>query len=134
MAVTHRPADCADINKALLMVDPELAVSTAILLEYEEGITRLSGRVCWSQIAELFEHLEALHGTFHRRESAFQFRIITADPDDKKFVDCAIAAQADFTVTDDQHFSVLKNSGYAPRVVTLEGLRDELLRRKLGGK
>jgi putative PIN family toxin of toxin-antitoxin system len=102
------------------MGDLELAVSTAILLEYEEVITRLSGRDRWSQIAELFEHLEALHGTFHRRELAFQFRIITADPDDNKFVDCAIAAQADFIVTDDQHFSVLKHSGYAPRVVTLE--------------
>jgi hypothetical protein len=37
--------------------DLELAVSTAILLEYEEVITRLSGRELWNQIAVLFEHL-----------------------------------------------------------------------------
>jgi putative PIN family toxin of toxin-antitoxin system len=112
----------------------ELAVSTAILLEYEEVITRLSGRERWNQIAVLFEYLEALHGTFHRTDSTFQFRVITADPDDNKFVDCAIAAQADFIVTDDHHFSLLKTSGYAPKVVTLEGLRGELARRKPMGK
>jgi predicted nucleic acid-binding protein len=36
------------------------------------------------------------------------WRLITVDPDDNKFVDCAIAANADFIVTDDKHFKVLK--------------------------
>jgi putative PIN family toxin of toxin-antitoxin system len=120
----------ADIRNALLTGDLELAVSTAILLEYEEVITRLSGRERWNQIAVLFDHLEALHGTVHRIDSTFQFHVITADPDDNKFVDCAIAAQAEFVVTDDQHFSPLATSGYAPKVVTLEGLRAELALRK----
>lgn len=124
----------ADIKNALLTGGLELVVSTAILLEYEEVITRLSGRERWNQIAVLFEYLEALHGTFHRTDSTFQFRVITADPDDNKFVDCAIAAQADFIVTDDRHFSLLETSGYAPKVVTLEGLRGELARRKPMGK
>jgi putative PIN family toxin of toxin-antitoxin system len=108
----------------------ELIVSTAILLEYEEVVTRLSGRERWNQIAALFDQLEALHGTIRRIDPTFRFNVITADPDDNKFVDCAIAAQAEFVVTDDQHFSPLATSGCAPKVVTLEGLRVKLARRK----
>ena len=34
-------------------------------------------------------------------------RTLTADPDDNKFVDCAVAANAHFIVTDDHHYDVL---------------------------
>ena len=34
--------------------------------------------------------------------------MITVDPDDNKFVDCAIAANAHFICTEDKHFNVLK--------------------------
>ena len=120
----------ADLRHQLLAGDWELAVSTEILLEYEEVVTRVSGRERWLQIALLLERLDALHGTIHRTDSTFRFRVITGDPDDNKFVDCAIAARAEFVVTEDQHFSALATSGYAPRVVTLEGLRAELTRRR----
>jgi predicted nucleic acid-binding protein len=30
------------------------------------------------------------------------------DPEDNKFVDCGIAGQADFLVTQDKHFNILK--------------------------
>ncbi len=119
-----------DIKNALLTGDLELAVSTPILIEYEEVITRLSGRERWRQVAALFDHLEALHGTVHRTDSTYRFHVITADPDDNKFVDCAIAAQAQFVVTDDRHFAPLASSGYAPKPITLDGLRVELARRK----
>jgi len=36
------------------------------------------------------------------------FRLIEKDADDNKFVDCAIAAGAEFIVSNDSHFSVLK--------------------------
>lgn len=35
------------------------------------------------------------------------WRLITVDPDDNKFVDCAISANADFICTEDSHFKVL---------------------------
>ncbi|MBC8180569.1 PIN domain-containing protein [candidate division KSB1 bacterium] len=31
------------------------------------------------------------------------------DEDDNKFVDCAISSNADFIVTNDRHFNILKN-------------------------
>ena len=120
----------ADLRYQLLAGDWELAVSTDILLEYEEVVTRVSGRERWLEIALLLERLDALHGTIHRTDSTFRFNVIPGDPDDNKFVDCAIAARAEFVVTEDQHFSALVTSGYAPRVVTLEGLRQVLARRR----
>lgn len=38
----------------------------------------------------------------------FFFNLIVADPDDNKFVDCAICGTAELIVTNDGHFNVLK--------------------------
>jgi len=38
----------------------------------------------------------------------FKWNLIKEDPDDNKFVDCAIAAGAKFLVSDDKHFNILK--------------------------
>lgn len=37
----------------------------------------------------------------------YHFKVIDADPDDNKFVDCAVAAKALCIVSDDKHFSHL---------------------------
>ena len=54
------------------------------------------------------------HTNVRRVEPAFRFHLITADPDDDKFADCAIAAEADFIITEDHHFEVMRGSGYKP--------------------
>ena len=38
----------------------------------------------------------------------FNFNLIEADPDDNKFVDCAIAANARYVVSNDHHFDILR--------------------------
>lgn len=38
----------------------------------------------------------------------FDFNLIQKDPDDNKFVDCAITAGARYIVTEDHHYDVLK--------------------------
>lgn len=38
----------------------------------------------------------------------YHFELIKADPDDNKFVDCAIVAHARYVVTNDYHYDVLK--------------------------
>jgi len=51
----------------------------------------------------------------------FYWNLITVDPDDNKFVDCAVAANADFIVTDDRHFNVLKDIPFpSVRVVSAD--------------
>ena len=45
----------------------------------------------------------------------FRFNMITTDPDDNKFVDCAITAGATYIVSNDHHFSELQRYDF-PKV------------------
>ena len=38
----------------------------------------------------------------------YRFNLIKADPDDNKFVDCAVAGNARFVVTEDSHYKILR--------------------------
>jgi putative PIN family toxin of toxin-antitoxin system len=105
------------ILPALLDGRITLAVSTEILLEYQEIITRLSGTERWRDVAALLELLSQLHGIIRHIEPQFRFNVISIDPDDNKFCDCAIAAEANFMVAEDNHFDVLKSAGYKPKPV-----------------
>ena len=42
----------------------------------------------------------------------FFFNLIESDPDDNKFVDCAICGSAELIVTNDSHFNVLKQINF----------------------
>jgi putative PIN family toxin of toxin-antitoxin system len=92
------------VLRALLDGRLTLAVSTEILLEYEEIISRLSGAKRWRDTAALLNILTALHGNILRINPQFRFAVIADDPDDNKFCDCAVAAEADYVITEDNHF------------------------------
>jgi len=115
------------ILRALLDGQLTLALSTAILLEYEEVTVQLSGPQRWQDVARLLELLAQLHGNIQLVEPQFRFGVVTADPDDNKFCDCAIAAEADYVVTEDHHFDALKSAGYKPQPITPQ----EFIRRYL---
>ena len=48
-------------------------------------------------------------------DAHFRFNLIQSDVDDNKFVDCAIAANASYIVSQDHHFDILKNIDF-PKV------------------
>ena len=54
----------------------------------------------------------------------YSFGLIKADDDDSKFVDCAIASNAIFIVTEDKHFKELENIPF-PKVEVI-GIDDFL--------
>lgn len=108
------------ILRALLDGQITLAVSTEIRLEYQEITTRLSGAERWHKMAELLELLAHLHGNIRHVEPQFRFNVIATDPDDNKFCDCAIVAEADCVVTEDHHFEVLESAGYKPKPIKPE--------------
>jgi len=105
------------ILRALLNGQITLAVSTEILLEYQEVTARLSGPERWRDIAALMDLLAQLHGNIRHIEPQFRFNVIAADPDDNKFCDCAVTAAANFIVTEDSHFEPLKTAGYKPKPI-----------------
>jgi uncharacterized protein len=85
-----------------------LSLTTDILLEYEEVLTRrYSASVAQTLVAALpdLPTVRLIH-------SYFRWRCITVDPDDNKFIDCAIAAGADALVTEDSHFAVVKSQQF----------------------
>ena len=96
------------------------AMSTEILLEYEETATRMTHPAYIALVFHTMDAVEAVRQNIHRVSPSFRFNLITADPDDNKFADCAIAAEADFIITADQHFEVMRGSGYKPQPVTPE--------------
>ncbi len=95
-----------------------LAVSTPILLEYQEVLTRLGGAARWQKFSRLLDLAELTETNVLRVNPAFRFRVVVADLDDNIFTDCAITANADYLVTEDHHFSPLADSGYKPRLVS----------------
>jgi predicted nucleic acid-binding protein len=88
----------AALKQALVEGRLTLAVSTPILLEYEEVICRYAGRIRWEDVARMFALIGLLHGTIREVAPSFRFRTITGDADDDAFADCAIAAEADYVI------------------------------------
>ena len=85
-----------------------LCISNEILEEYTEVIARnISVNVVRYVIYTILERKNVRHITPY-----YRWNLITADPDDNKFVDCAISANARFIVTEDHHFNVLKDISF----------------------
>jgi uncharacterized protein len=96
------------------------ALSADVLLEYQKVVIRQSGAARWRTLERLLD-LAAAHGGNVRQVSpSFFFRTISADRDDDKLADCAIAVNADFIITSDAHFRPLIGSGYKPQPITPE--------------
>jgi uncharacterized protein len=74
-------------------------------MEYEEVITRHMGHITAVNVLQIIEN--ALNVLYINRYYAWH--IIETDPDDNKFVDCAIAANAKYIVTGDRHFNIMKS-------------------------
>ena len=93
------------------------AVSNRILTEYEEIIAGKAGSAAWASVCRFLDLIDA-SGNLVSISPHFQFRIIGDDPDDNAFTDCAIAAHADYVITDDRHFAPLANAVYKPQPIT----------------
>ncbi len=94
-----------------------LCVTNEIIEEYVEVIGRnISERAAEAVVYIIMTRSNVLHIDPH-----FRFGLIEADPDDNKFVDCAIAAGAKYIVSQDHHFDILKTIAF-PKVdvVTIE--------------
>ncbi len=92
-----------------------LCVTTEILEEYEEII----GQRTTPDIAKnVIDYILKCQNVMYI-DPYFHLHLITADPDDNKFVDCAFAAQATYIVSDDTHYDVLKEIPF-PKLLVLK--------------
>ena len=57
-------------------------------------------------------------GNVEKQDVFFKWQLIEVDKDDNKFVDCSIAGNVDFLVTNDRHFDVLKSLDF-PQITVI---------------
>lgn len=95
-----------------------LCVSNEILEEYEEIIAQKTNSVIASNVVQTLLNAPSVELI----DAFFRFDLIKNDPDDNKFVDCAIAGNATFVVSNDSHFDVLKEIDF-PKLI-LKNLRE----------
>jgi uncharacterized protein len=83
----------------------ELCVTTDILEEYDEIISNKAN----PKISRLLIDIILQSNNTILITKYFFWQLIKSDPDDNKFVDCGLMANADFIVTEDRHFNEIKN-------------------------
>lgn len=81
----------------------EWVLSNEIITECEEILTKHYTAAIAKRVLEIL--LAAPNTSF--QEAYYKWQLIADDPDDDKFVDVAIAANADYLVTNDRHFHLL---------------------------
>ncbi|MBX2922723.1 MAG: putative toxin-antitoxin system toxin component, PIN family [Chitinophagaceae bacterium] len=104
------------IYKHLVNGKYDLVVSEEILFEYEEVIQQKYSISTANALVALLKELPNVH--FHVAYYKWLLIDADADADDNKYSDCAIAGKANYLVTEDRHFDVLKRIGF-PKVATL---------------
>ena len=80
-----------------------LCVSNDILTEYNEILERVAN----AAVAHNIVNAIARSPYTRMIDPQYRFGLIEQDPDDNKFVDCAIIAGADYIVSEDAHFRIL---------------------------
>ncbi len=102
-----------------------LCVNTEILNEYEEILSIKTTPEIAKNVVEAIARLT----TTYFQETYVHFGLIEQDKDDNKFVDCAIASDAEYIVTNDNHFSILNNISWPKvNIIALQEFADQLKR------
>lgn len=92
-----------------------LCVTNEILEEYEEVIARKTRPEIARNVIDFIMQQKNVEFI----DPYFRMELITADPDDNKFVDCAFAANATYIVSDDTHYDVLRDLSF-PQILVLK--------------
>ena len=104
-----------DLWRSFLDGRNQLCVTTEILAEYAEILEqRTTPTFASLAIDVIVNNPYTLFVTPY-----YKFNIIKIDPDDNKFVDCAVAANARFIVTEDHHFNILQKLNF-PKVSVIK--------------
>ena len=74
-------------------------------------------------VSELLINIENVR----KIEVYYRWLLINEDPDDNKFVDCAVAGNVKFVVSNDKHFKILKEIEFPSiEVITADQFLEEL--------
>ena len=98
-----------------------LCISNEILLEYEEVLAARTRPEVASNFADFLTSFPSVEQV----QVVHNWHLIQNDPDDDKFIDCAVAAKAFCIVSEDRHFRPYKNNLHPPlRVLNLAEFKE----------
>lgn len=120
LSALARHSSIAPLFHALAIGEVRMAVTASIILESEEIAAECGGPPFAAKIMHWLSLVSAAYDAIDVVQPSYQFQVISSDPDDNKFVDCAIAANADFIITNDSDFAALANAGYKPQPISPE--------------
>ncbi len=86
----------------------QLCITTDILNEYAEKLAEKFRPEVGDNVMKAIENSPDIVYV----HKYYFWNLITVDPDDNKFVDCAVSANADFICTEDKHFNVLAQTPF----------------------
>jgi len=102
----------------------DLVISNEILSEYIEIIAQKTNEIIANNIAEMLLTLSNVQ----KQDVYYKWHLINADEDDNKFVDCAVAGNVDYLISNDKHFNELKAVEFPKLIVlTIDEFMDLLL-------
>ena len=104
IAILSRKGNYFPVWQALHQGKYVLCVSNDILKEYEEILSLKTNATIASNVMQTLINSPFVEFV----EAYYHFHLISQDEDDNKFVDCAIAANAKYIVSEDAHFNILK--------------------------
>ncbi len=102
------------IFEKLVNEEYDLFITNEILSEYEEILITKTNLMIKNSVIDLLLIADNVYKTI----TYFNWNLISSDKDDNKFVDCAIASNADCIVTNDKHFEILKSVQF-PKITVL---------------
>lgn len=111
----------------------ELCVTEDIYLEYEEVLKQKYNVIVANSFLNSLKELSNVI----QIDIFYKWLLIPSDPDDDKFVDCAVAGNVDFLITNDKHYNILKTIGFPPiNVISLDefeeicwgGLKEQIIK------
>jgi len=102
------------IYQALVQNKYELVVSNEILTEYQEQVATRYG----VEYTDASLDFLLLLPNVILKNPAFLWQLVENDKDDNKFIDCYIASQCDYIISNDRHIHQIKTSKF-PQIAVL---------------
>lgn len=97
------------IFEALLQNKFNLFVSNEILLEYTEILEKRANSIIARDVLDALIIRPNVHFVNY---IYYHWQLVPKDPDDDKFIDCAVTAGADYLVTNDKHYEEARKSPF----------------------
>lgn len=96
----------------------QLIVSDEIVYEYHEILQQYAAGGVAEIVMEVFmESPDVIHQHLY-----YNWNVIKEDPDDNKFFDIAVASNANYLVTNDAHFNIVKSLGFpSVKIISADG-------------